>query len=143
MIYKVCNLNMKSVNKSLLNEQTFSLLLHGDNSSAGFHHQQPEQQEGHRHPKFSGFQKLNVNGNRRQVSNGHSSEPKKCRYCKKTGHMQKECRKRIKENGQMINAQGKPYGPRANEMVLHLPAAKATNVSASCQLALKSLRFEI
>ena len=43
----------------------------------------------------------------------------------------------------MINAQGKPYGPRANEMVLHLPSIKATNVSTSCQLALKYVRFEL
>ena len=35
------------------------------------------------------------NGARPKTTNG---EPMKCRYCKKSGHMQKECNKRIKEN---------------------------------------------
>ena len=63
--------------------------------------------------RFSGnHQKTNGNGNgshnraRPKTTNG---EPMKCRYCKKTGHMQKECYKRIKENGAMITAQGKQY----------------------------------
>ena len=32
-----------------------------------------------------------------------------CRYCKKKGHMQRECRKRIAENSAMTNAEGKPF----------------------------------
>ena len=32
-----------------------------------------------------------------------------CRYCKKKGHFQKECMKRKRENGTMLDAQGKPY----------------------------------
>lgn len=31
-----------------------------------------------------------------------------CRYCKKSGHFQRECFKRKKENGAMLDAQGKP-----------------------------------
>jgi hypothetical protein len=31
-----------------------------------------------------------------------------CRYCKKKGHFQKECMKRKRENGDMVDAQGKP-----------------------------------
>jgi hypothetical protein len=31
-----------------------------------------------------------------------------CRYCKKTGHFQRECFKRKKENGPMVDAKGKP-----------------------------------
>ena len=68
--------------------------------------------------KFPGnYQKSHGNGNgahngaRPKMTNG---EPMKCRYCKKTGHMQKECYKRIKENGAMITAQGKQY--KANEV---------------------------
>ena len=60
------------------------------------------------------------NRNRNIVSNG--AQPKttnrelmKCRYCKKSRHMQKECYKWIKENGAMLNGQGKQY--RANEVV--------------------------
>ena len=52
--------------------------------------------------RFPGnYQKTNGNGNgahngaRPKTMNG---EPMKCRYCKKSGHMQKECYKRIKEN---------------------------------------------
>jgi hypothetical protein len=32
-----------------------------------------------------------------------------CRYCKKTGHFQKDCLKRKREKGAMVDAQGKPY----------------------------------
>jgi Retrotransposon gag protein len=32
-----------------------------------------------------------------------------CRYCKKKGHFQRDCQKRKKENGKMVDAQGKPY----------------------------------
>ena len=32
-----------------------------------------------------------------------------CRYCKATGHFQRDCFKRKKENGKMIDATGKPY----------------------------------
>ena len=51
---------------------------------------------------FKKFSKSNGNGNGN--SNGGArpkttkGEPMKCRYCKKSGHMQKECYKRIKEN---------------------------------------------
>ena len=48
---------------------------------------------------------------RPKTTNG---EPMKCHYCKKSGHMQKECYKQIKENGAMITAQGKQY--EANEI---------------------------
>ena len=70
--------------------------------------------------KFPGnYQKSNGNGNGNGSHNGArpkttNGEPMKCRYCKKTGHMQKECYKRIKENGAMITAQGKQY--KANEV---------------------------
>ena len=41
-----------------------------------------------------------------------------CRYCKKKGHMQRECRKRIAENGAMTNAEGKPFVKKVNAAVV-------------------------
>jgi len=32
-----------------------------------------------------------------------------CRYCKATGHFQRDCFKRKKENGKMVDSQGKPF----------------------------------
>jgi len=32
-----------------------------------------------------------------------------CRYCKKNGHFQRDCHKRKRENGAMVDANGKPY----------------------------------
>ena len=40
-----------------------------------------------------------------------------CRYCKKRGHMQRECRTRLRENGKMVDAQGKPFTPKANAVI--------------------------
>ena len=62
---------------------------------------------------FKKFSKSNGNG----YGNGNggawpkmtNGKPMKCCYCKKSGHMQKECYKWIKENGAMITAQGKQY----------------------------------
>ena len=66
--------------------------------------------------RFPGnYQKTNGNGaHNRARPKTMNGEPMKCRYCKKSGHMQKECYKRIKENGAMITAQGKQY--KANEV---------------------------
>ena len=89
--------------------------------------------------RFPGsYQKSNGNGNgahngaRPKTTNG---EPMKCRYCKKTGHMQKECYKRIKENGAMITAQGKQY--KANEVTSEKNVGAIT---ASGYPALNSVR---
>ena len=88
--------------------------------------------------KFPGnYQKSNRNGNgahngaRPKTTNG---EPMKCRYCKKSGHMQKECYKRIKENGAMITAQGKQY--KANEVT----EKTVGTITASGYPALNSVR---
>ena len=88
--------------------------------------------------KFPGsYRKPNRNGNgahngaRRKTTSG---EPMKCRYCKKSGHMQKECYKRIKENGAMITAQGKQY--KANEITETTVGA----ITASGYPALNSVR---
>ena len=84
------------------------------------------------------YQKSNGNGNgahngaRPKTTNG---EPMKCRYCKKTGHMQMECYKRIKENGAMITAQGKQY--KANKVTAEKNVGAIT---ASGYPALNSVR---
>ena len=36
-------------------------------------------------------------------------QPIKCRYCKKMGHMQKECKSRLRDNAPEVDANGKPY----------------------------------
>ena len=45
-------------------------------------------------------------------SNGKSEVT--CRYCKKKGHMQRKCQKRITENGAMTNTEGKPFTKKVN-----------------------------
>ena len=86
--------------------------------------------------KFPGsYQPLStksVYGAQPKTTNG-SGEPMKCRYCKKSGHMQKECYKRIKENGAMITAQGKQY--KANEITEKMVGA----ITASGYTALNSV----
>ena len=87
--------------------------------------------------KFPGCYKLlptkAVNGNRPKTTNG-SGELMMCRYCKKSGHMQKECYKRIKENGAMITTQGKQYW--ANEIT----ETTVGGITASGYPALNSVR---
>ena len=86
---------------------------------------------------FKKFSKSNGNRNghgnggaRPKMTNG---KPMKCCYCKKSGHMQKECYKRIKENGAMITAQGKQY--KANEITEKMVGA----ITASGYTALNSV----
>ena len=83
---------------------------------------------------FKKFPKSNGNGNRGARPKMTNGEPMKCRYCEKSGHMQKECYKQIKENGAMITAQGKQY--KANEVTKKTVGA----ISASGYLALNSVR---
>ena len=89
--------------------------------------------------KFRGnYQKSNGNGNgahNRARPKTTNREPMKCRYCKKSGHMHKECYKWIKENGAMITAQGKQY--KANEVTAEKNVGAIT---ASGYPALNSVR---
>jgi len=48
------------------------------------------------------------------ASNSNNKKTVVCRWCKKTGHMQKECRARIKANGKMVDANGKPFEKKIN-----------------------------
>ena len=81
-------------------------------------------------PRSNGNRNSN-GGARPKTTNG---EPMKCRYCKKSGHMQKECYKRIKENGAIITAQGKQY--KANKVTKKTVGA----ITASGYPALNSVR---
>ena len=76
----------------------------------------------------------NGNGNGGALPKTTNGEPMKCHYCKKSRHMQKECYKRIKENGAMITAQGKQY--RANKITKMTVGA----ITASGYPALNSVR---
>lgn len=51
-----------------------------------------------------------TNGN-----NYNGSKPAvQCRYCKKSGHMQKECRSRRRDRAPMVDASGKPFAKQIN-----------------------------
>ena len=45
------------------------------------------------------------NGN----GNNNSATTKKCRYCQKMGHMQKECPSRLRDKAPVVEANGQPY----------------------------------
>ena len=67
-----------------------------------------------RRSNYSAPQHAN-NGNSNN-GNGHKKDFR-CRYCKKMGHTQTECRKRIREGGQCVDESGKPWKnqPKVNE----------------------------
>ena len=69
---------------------------------------------------------------RGQRPSGGQTGTMTCCYCKKTGHMQKECQKRIAKNGVMIRAQGPPY--QNNGMILR--HVNGSNPGVAGQLAL-------
>lgn len=46
--------------------------------------------------------------------NGTGAKNVQCRYCKKTGHFQKDCNSRRRDKAPMVDAQGKPYQKRIN-----------------------------
>jgi hypothetical protein len=49
-------------------------------------------------------------------SNGPRNPNVVCRYCKKKGHMQRECNSRRRDNAPMVDANGKRYEPRVNNV---------------------------
>jgi len=60
-------------------------------------------------------------------SNGPRNPNVVCRYCKKKGHMQRECNSRRRDNAPMVDANGKKYEPRVNNVAEgdEKPMAKA------------------
>ena len=51
------------------------------------------------------FLRKRHNGN----NNGSNGGGIKCRYCQKMGHMQKECRSRIRDRAPLVDTNGKPF----------------------------------
>lgn len=51
-------------------------------------------------------------GNNRSPPKANSSTI--CRYCKKNGHFQKDCRSRIRDHAPMVDAKGQPYRSKVN-----------------------------
>ena len=64
---------------------------------------QPFRRGNFKKPSTSNGNKSNGNGN--SSNNGNIS----CRYCKKKGHMQRECKSRLRDNAPMVDANGKPF----------------------------------
>lgn len=60
--------------------------------------------------------------------NGGNSKSVICRYCKKPGHVQKDCFSRKRDNGPMLDSNGKPYERRVN-------AAETTTTAQSNRVA--------
>jgi len=63
--------------------------------------------------------------NGRRNATGTDKKSVVCRFCRKTGHFQKDCFARKKVNGAMVDAKGKPYTPKSVNA-----AATVTNVAA-------------
>ena len=90
--------------------------------------------------------KFGVNNN-----NGNNKTPNTviCRYCKKPGHVQKDCRKRLRENGAMVNAGGKLFEKlvnathmeTSNKMENDEMMKRANNVGSIVSGALNSLNW--
>ncbi len=49
-------------------------------------------------------------------SNGPRNPNIVCRYCKKKGHMQRECNSRRRDGAPMVDANGKKYESRVNNV---------------------------
>ena len=69
-------------------------------------------------PRF--FRRSNSAAPTNGFANGNNGSKKdfRCRYCKKTGHSQTECRKRIREGGLCVDEAGKPWKnqPKVNDI---------------------------
>ena len=49
-------------------------------------------------------------------NNGSNNKTVQCRYCKKNGHFQKDCNSRRRDRAPMVDAQGKPYQKKVNNI---------------------------
>ena len=52
-----------------------------------------------------------------------------CHYCKKSSHVQKDCQKRLRENGAMVDTGGKPFQKRVNATNTETPATERRTTS--------------
>ena len=70
-------------------------------------------------PRPQRFRSSGYRPNNNNSSNGSQNKKDfRCRYCKKLGHNQTECRKRIREGGQCVDEAGKPWKnqPKVNDV---------------------------
>ena len=70
-------------------------------------------------PRPTYFRRNNNGGGQRPAANtSYNKKDLVCRYCKKKGHNQAECRKRIRENGQCVDQHGVPWKvqPKVNDV---------------------------
>ena len=93
------------------------------------------------------FRRFNGNGN-----NG-KSKTIVCRFCKKPGHVQKDCHARLRANAPMVDANGKPYekkvftaaaasnGPQVNAVTSDDAAAKSHTVGSIVASAMNALNW--
>ena len=93
------------------------------------------------------FRRFNGNGN-----NG-KSKTVVCRFCKKPGHIQKDCPARLRANAPMVDANGKPYrkkvfaaaatsnGPQVNAMTSDDAAAKSHTIGLIVAGAMNALNW--
>ena len=61
-----------------------------------------------------------------------------CRYCKVTGHFQRDCFKRKKENGKMVDSQGKPF--KVSQVEDEDQTENQSQPSEEDELAVQSIR---
>lgn len=76
------------------------------------------------------------NGNSRSFNrngNGNGNSSIKCRYCKKQGHMQKECHSRRRDNAPMVDVTGKPFGRKVNAVEEKDPIETISSVGLNWQ----------
>ena len=78
----------------------------------------------------------NTNNNRYNQSNNNRpttlrNPNTECRYCKKKGHLQKDCFSRKRDQAPMVDANGKPYqqNNRVNNVADHPAAAQTAPTS--------------
>lgn len=88
-------------------------------------------------PPFKRFNSNQGGTFRKEGSGG----PVKCRYCKKLGHMQKECRSRLRAGAPMVDAEGKPFrkvhaveGQQHPDVEGHQPSSGGPHVSSIQQV---------
>jgi len=79
------------------------------------------------------FQQKRFNSNNQARSNTTLRNPDTaCRYCKKKGHLQKDCFSRKRNKAPMVDANGKPYqNNRVNNVADQGPAAAAPAAAAA------------
>jgi hypothetical protein len=86
--------------------------------------------------------------NRPNSGSGPKKQPIKCRYCQKLGHMQKECKSRLRDNAPEVDANGKPYasfsskpaGPPSGNTRVHAVQEIEGHISSYAQAAVHAVQ---